>query len=461
MTRSLSDPNQQSLPRRGEKDFEPNPTILQADALASSRQAMHNAIAYPRLHNPKGNVIGIYCPEGVLVPPAVSDGEDEEKKATAAAVDGTGDEEGQSETKTKDGKPKPKRRYGPGGDSCVCIPSPKGGSFKSIGQADQWNRMWLLPEEALYLLERGSLDIRWPVGVGMGAATEGSAAATDLEAGIPMSMQAAYSLFLGRGGLTLERYTVFCGLRRGGYSVIRAPSWDASAESQQPSSTAQGSNTAVAVSKPCCASTVTNIFSRLFSWLHSPDPTCNTAHGPVTGLGIHRSYSKSLQLDFALTDRLTNATIGDIYRALSIIPCHDPTLPAPPVPPPTNAPYRLAFHVYKPSTTFRKSNPGPPEFQIAVVSARDNPTVPLLEDLGALLASTPYCPPHGEKMERLMYMRLRHGYRNVILAVVDQGVVSFLKISDSGFGREKLYNAKAPNSGNKGGGRRPPKKGKR
>jgi tRNA-splicing endonuclease subunit Sen54 len=25
------------------------------------------------------------------------------------------------------------------------------------------NRIWLLPEEAIYLLERGTIDIRWPV----------------------------------------------------------------------------------------------------------------------------------------------------------------------------------------------------------------------------------------------------------------------------------------------------------
>lgn len=77
--------------------------------------------------------------------------------------------------------------------------------------------------------------------------------------------------------------------------------------------------------------------------------------------------------------------------------------------------------------------------------------------LGALLESTPLDPPRGEKMDRLLYMRLRHGYRNVILAVVDQGVVSFLRVGDAAFGKEMIYAEKGP--GPKKGGNRPrPKK---
>jgi tRNA-splicing endonuclease subunit Sen54 len=65
--------------------------------------------------------------------------------------------------------------------------------------------------------------------------------------------------------------------------------------------------------------------------------------------------------------------------------------------------------------------------------------MPTMTQLGALLESTPLDPPRGEKMDRMMYMRLRHGYRNVVMAVVDQGVVSYLRVADSAFGKEKLY----------------------
>jgi tRNA-splicing endonuclease subunit Sen54 len=42
-------------------------------------------------------------------------------------------------------------------------------------------------------------------------------------------------------------------------------------------------------------------------------------------------------------------------------------------------------------------------------------------------------------MQRHSYMRLKHGYRNVILAVVDRGVISYLRLGDAGFGLERMY----------------------
>lgn len=115
-------------------------------------------------------------------------------------------------------------------------------------------------------------------------------------------------------------------------------------------------------------------------------------------------------------------------------------------------PFRVVFHVYKPSTAFKKSAPPKPDFRIAVINTRETTSIPTLAQLGALLESTPLDPPQGEKMERMLYMRLRHGYRNVVLAVVDQGVVSYLRVADSAFGKEKLYTATGGPSGPKRGG---------
>ncbi|EFQ97021.1 hypothetical protein MGYG_00064 [Nannizzia gypsea CBS 118893] len=381
---TLSDPTQpQTLPRRGDKDFEPNPTLHQANVLTSARNAMHNALSYPRLHNPKSRIVGVYYPDGL--------------------------------------------RSG----ACVCVPNPKGQHFRTMAQADSMNRMWLLPEEALYLLERGSLDIRWPAeDTWQKGIPETSS--FDLEGTIPMSLQAAYACFLARSGLTMERFSVYSGLRRGGYVVIRADTWD---EEACPTSFQTRAEAKKSVSTP--APGVMNIIAELFRSIFSMRTKGNTLHGPVIGLGIHRSYN-------------------DIYRSLSIIPAYDPSRPDHEIsPPPPSSPYKIAFHVYKPSTPYKKSSPGLPDFRLAVVNARSNPIIPTLENLSALLASTPLDPPRGERMDRLLYMRLRHGYRNVILAVVDQGVVSYLRISDAGFMKEPLYSQKRNlGPGNKGG-RRP------
>ncbi|GAB1214717.1 hypothetical protein ATERTT37_003886 [Aspergillus terreus] len=371
---SFLDTSQQTIPKRGEKDFEPNPTLYQADILSASRQAMHNALSFPRLHNPRNLVVGIYAPDGPAPPrshtAAPSTGDDAQLKKSpalgAAAIHPA---------------------------SCVYVPVPKGQYFKSIGQADRWNRMWLLPEEALYLLERGSLDIRWPRSLtGCDPAPEGE---DDEDSGIPMSLQAAYAAFIGHGGLTVERYSVYAGLRRLGYTLVRAPGWADEEDEEDSAADAERPQTQTQTRGPGLA----GVLERFMRWFHSP-PT--TAVGPVAGVGIHRSYNRPASVR-------------------------------------TTPPYRVVLHVYKPSTAFRKTAPPEPDFRVAVINARTHTTMPTLAQIGSLLDSTPLDPPTGDKMDRMLYLRLRQGYRNIILAVVDQGVVSYLRVADAAFGKEKIY----------------------
>lgn len=142
--------------------------------------------------------------------------------------------------------------------------------------------------------------------------------------------------------------------------------------------------------------------------------------------------------------------VGDIYRRLALVPWYDPvTATAKPATLAT-PPFRVVFHVFKPSTPFKKTALPPPDFRIAVVNAREHTTMPTLSELGVLLDSSPLDPPRGEKMDRLLYMRLRHGYRSVVLAIVDQGVVSYLRLADSAFGKEKLYAQQGMNGPKKG-----------
>lgn len=304
---SLTDGSQQSLPKRGEKDFEPNPTLFQADILSASRQAMHNALSYPRLHHPKTQVIGIYSPDGPVPP------------RSAQKLD----------TITEESEPsKPAgTEMGVHPDSCVYVPTPKGQYFKSIGQADRWNRIWLLPEEALYLLERGTLDIRWPCSE-VGCADEEG---TD-DSGIPMSLQAAYAAFMGRSGLTSERYSVYTGLRRLGYTIIRAPGWHDGEEGAETSESQQ-----TVLEKPQGLGLgIAGVFRQLLQWLYKPG-SATTALGPVVGLGIHRSYGTfpachcacDLLTMFQMTyirNSLSSPGTTRLPRHLLRLPRHRPTV---------------------------------------------------------------------------------------------------------------------------------------
>lgn len=288
-----------------------------------------------------------------------------------------------------------------------------------MGKGDKEGRLSLLPEEALYLVERGSLDLR----------VEDSGEGRD--EGVGMSLQACYAYLLGREGLTLERYIVFAGLKRSGYVVQRAPTWrdeDWDKGYIPPRQVERG--------RPL------GLWARLYRGLFEGRERERPPQGPLVTPGLYRSY-------------------WDIYRHLALIPAHDAAMPIDresqrssagmghPTSP-THPRIRCCFHVWKPSSDFKKSAPPPPDFRIAVINAREE-AFPVMEQLDDLLQSVPYDPPPAGS-EGQVYKRLKHGYRNVLLAVVDQGVVSYMRIADAGFSKEKIYERSGRGRGGKRGG---------
>ena len=124
--------NQQFIPKRGEKDFEPNPTLLQSDILAASRDAMYTAISHPRIHPPKSLCVGIYAPEGPTPLAGFVKSDDNDALPSSSA--------GAKSTTTHAVK---NLMAGISPDVCVCIPQPKGILFKTMGKSDRWNRVSL------------------------------------------------------------------------------------------------------------------------------------------------------------------------------------------------------------------------------------------------------------------------------------------------------------------------------
>jgi len=360
------------IPKRGEKDFEPHSTALQSNTLAASRQAMHDALSFQRVHPPKRHEVAVY-----------------DQESNMAYLDG-----------------------------------PRSTLFKSMGKTasskSHPNRLWLLPEEILYLVERGTVDCRWP--------------ATDAEAdpheGLPMSLQGAYAAFIGLAdahddGLTFERYSVYAGLKRMGYAVHRAPSWN----SARPPPT-----TACVPPLPSMWQSLGLAAHRWRESLFSSRRAGDARNGPLVGNGTYRSYA-------------------DIYRSLALVPWYDPAAQTA-ADVPADQGLRVTYHVWKPSNaTYKKSDPGEPDFRIAVLDARQT-KIPTMAELSGLLAGCPYSPPQEGAQ---LYAKLRNGYKNVILAIVDEGVTSYLRIADGGFGKQKLYGRSGPIAKGKrgGGGNRP------
>ena len=348
---------------------------------------MHNALSFQRVHQPKGYTTATYHPETNMA-----------------------------------------YTYNPKGTHFSKMGVVKSAKDDPLG-ADGFRgqRLWLLPEEVLYLLERGSLDVRWP-----------EFQSEEESAGLPMSLQGAYAMFIGDdsqvGGLTFERYSVYAGLKRIGYTVLRAPTWDA------PGPPPSSDCFAPFPQRTWQAGLLNSItFWRTVFAKEPKDDTEQQVKGPLVSPQLFRSYD-------------------EIYRRLSLVNFHDPTVQffQPYLEPPEEDPeemdlsFRITYHVWKPgSQTFKKSDPGTPDFRIAVVNARET-TIPTLQQLSSLMKMVPYDPPMPTGQ---LYQKLRHGYKNVVLAVVDQGVVSYLRMADAAFGREKLHGRKGKGPGGKRGGR--------
>lgn len=335
----------------------------------------------------------------------------------------------------------------------------RGVHFRGIGKMDGRGRMGLVVEEALYMVERGVLDCRWE---GQEEEVEGEEEEREEQGGLPMSLQGAYATMLGVDGLTMERFQVYSQLKRSGFIVVRAPEWHSKAD---PEST--GSPLSLSVRRPYAQNTT--IAAWLFSLIQRSAPSDTLLQSR-----FYRTYSSA-------------------YRDLALIPFFDPRTPEP-APVPSESPLTVTYHVYKSTPTFRKSNPGPPDFRICVVSTVDQTSVPSLADLNALMESIPphpdpiqplnsrkpsssssttspaksqpgpetkprvdlptidwLCPP---KDKREVFRRIRTGYRNVILAIVDKGIVSYLRLGEAVMGSCPLYEFNDPSNivqgGNKG-----------
>jgi tRNA-splicing endonuclease subunit Sen54 len=108
----------------------------------------------------------------------------------------------------------------------------KGAGFAHVGcsirrPGGTEKKLELLPEEALYLVERGSL-LCWEQIEGHGDQEEELEERKEDSSdpvqiiGAPFSVQQSFAVMIGKADLTLERYQVYAYLRRFGYVVRRS-----------------------------------------------------------------------------------------------------------------------------------------------------------------------------------------------------------------------------------------------
>ncbi|KAK4057382.1 tRNA-splicing endonuclease subunit sen54 [Microbotryomycetes sp. JL221] len=321
--------------------------------------------------------------------------------------------------------------------------------FGTIGHFETTRKqLELLPEEVLYLVERGVVEL-WQ---------EDSDASVPASTRVPMSVQQTWSQVMGRNDMNLERYQ----LVRHNFSLAR----DALRE---------------------LSLMALNLPALLWRWF------------VPTGLrlAITRTVSRYEDQMFGHLQFVPSGWDKPLPRALSSRPASvlTPFTTSTPSDKPAliDEPYQEFYHVYKPITKFRKTAPPPPDFRLVVVNATTTP-MPDLFEFASMFDAVPF--PEGEdtllppprvvrqglpvnaKASQLRrapdngksnnqqdasgfwsqlswflpflrpaaarrqqqrkpspYPRLKTGRRNILVAVVDNGTISILRFNEAEFAK--------------------------
>lgn len=381
-----------SIPKRGEKDFEPTGFKGQERKLEESRRAMEMVISQQRRTGSKVLSRATWYPH-------LNRAVVESHQGTTIASLGVTTRAPVVVASAEEITPGTLDVLGPNNQVGVW----KAGVFYPRYHA----QLELFPEEVLYLIERGTLDCRTPIQL----------ADSDEKVHMPLSLQHAFSLMLGRDGCTRERYQTYSYLKRLGYYVQRAQTADdlrkkaaeaakkraeqeADYEIATPSGSASGTARPAGIiadpKRPLRLVTIWDLlmyvprriaqlvasgFARLLAFLQSRLPARRTPQQSTTSVGLQPGRGL-LGIGGKQWDNY-----DDVYSALRIIPSGHGSgrhnVAAPPA-----SPFTPFFYAWRPATQFKKTDPPLPEYRIAVVSARET-SLPKLHEFTEMFEAVP------------------------------------------------------------------------
>ncbi|KAF8754721.1 tRNA-splicing endonuclease subunit sen54 N-term [Rhizoctonia solani] len=334
------------IPKRGEKEFEPaagGTTALQSHVLNKSRNAMLSALKGSRGAGSKTMSYAVWYPKL--------------GRAHVTVARGT--------------------HFSTLGHSALREPAPGSGSTKAQ------KRLELMPEETLYLMERGSLFCWKESEISPSMQDEPSLEFDDcdLSIGAPMSVQQGFTEMIGVDGLEVQHYLVYAYLKRLGYTVSR--------------SSAPINTPLYPLAPPNNTDTI-KLSHKLRAYIIS------MFQGLLSPLARIRSKLGSIFFDYH------GASIGGMiglmpysYASGSIFQSLRTMVSGHGIPLPrkkhrafseNDTAFKVFWNVWKPSTSWRKLDVPKPDFEIAVVDARKTP-VPDIYQLTEMFASAEPRPP--------------------------------------------------------------------
>ncbi|CAE6404899.1 unnamed protein product [Rhizoctonia solani] len=330
------------IPKRGEKEFEPakgGATALQSHVLAKSQNAMFSALKGSRGAASKTISYAVWYPKL--------------GRAHVTVARGT--------------------HFSALGHSALREPEPNSDSSKPQ------KRLELMPEEVLYLIERGSLFC-WKesaVSTSMRGELGPDLDDCDVSIGAPMSVQQAFTEMIGLDGLGIQHYLVYAYLKRLGYTVDRA-----SAPANTPLYPLPPPNNVNA--RPF----LQKLRSSLYSVLRLLALPIKRIQFTLSSL-LFTHHGTSIGGMLGLMPR--SFTSASIFKSLrTMVSGHDTPLCR--YVPHQDTTFKVFWNVWKPSTPWRKLDVPKPDFEIAVVDARKTP-VPDIYQLTEMFASVEPRPP--------------------------------------------------------------------
>ncbi|KAJ1305391.1 hypothetical protein OPQ81_000406 [Rhizoctonia solani] len=335
------------IPKRGEKEFEPaagGPTALQSHVLTKSRNAMFSALKGSRGASSKTISYAVWYPKL--------------GRAHVTMARGT--------------------HFSTLGHSALRQPEPNSDSTKAQ------KRLELMPEETLYLMERGSLfcwkecEISAEIKGELGSDLDDC----NLSIGAPMSVQQAFTEMIGVDGLELQHYLVYAYLKRLGYTVSRS-----SAPANTPLYPLAPPNNA---NQRTIQHKLRSFLASILRGIFLPVRRIQSILGPFLFTFRGTSIGGMLGL---MPRSFTSASIFESLRTMVSghdVPLRRSGLKSPV--PNSDVTFKVFWHVWKPSTPWRKLDVPKPDFEIAVVDARKTP-VPDIYQLTDMFASAERRPP--------------------------------------------------------------------
>lgn len=244
----------------------------------------------------------------------------------------------------------------------------KGAGFTNVGCSIRRpgfaeKKLELLPEEALYLVERGSL-LCWEQ-------TEGQARQTEERRedhsdpiqiiGAPLSVQQSFAVMIGKAGLTFERYQVYAYLRRFGYVVRRSDPPDSVPEW----SVYRHHLPQRAGFLSWIWSTWNRLLNTVAAWkVNWWKPMCFGLPDRLWGRNLNPSMHCILDCAYPVTHEGLESAFGKLHvittwnssQAFKVVP--NSLCPSP---------YRVFYQAWKPSVLWTRQNTPTPDFEIVVI----------------------------------------------------------------------------------------------